>query len=209
MHVEEHKSDSHCGSRSLYKHGDQSSYNDKEDDSEESAISNLGKHSSDHGAYVEVGGSLLQETKPHEEEGKSEDKLTHRLALAFTAENEGNAKCKQWQSKCGYVHLKSYGRDDPRCDCSTYIGTHDDTDSLCQIHQPCIDKRYHHDGRGRRRLNESCDDDTCQHAHKAILGHSSQDAAQTVACKLFQSLAHRFHTEEKKTKRSQKGEKVK
>ena len=149
MHIEEHKSDGHGGSRCLHQHGDQGSYNDKQDDGKETSISHLCQYSRNHRTNIKVICCLLQKTQTHEKKCKTIDKFADGLTLAIVAEDERQAKCKKRQRECCNVDLEANGRDYPRGNSCSDVSTHYDSDGLGEIHQSCINERHNHDSRGR------------------------------------------------------------
>ena len=168
----------------------------------------MSQHACDHVANVHGSGRILQERQAHEEEREAKDELTDTLPMAFSTEYQWHTDSQHRNGKGRYVHLETYGRDNPCCDGSTNVGTHDDTNRLCQRHQSGIHKTHHHHRCSTRRLDKRRDENTRQHTHHTILRHGCQDTAQAVACKLFKALRHSLHTEEKQCQRADKRENV-
>ena len=85
-------------------------------------------------------------------------------------------------------------------DGGTDVGTHDDTDGLRKLQQTGIDKADHHNGCGRRGLDDGCDQNTGQHAQKTVLGESLQQFFHAVARCLLQTIAHGVDAVEEQAK---------
>ena len=145
VHSEEHQCDGHRGSRCLNNHSDDSANDDKEDDGKEGVLRHVCQQVCHHIANVHGGSSLLQERKTHEEERKTENKLTNALSMVLSVEYQWHANRQQGDGKSSDIHFEPHGRDNPCCDSSSDVCTHDDADGLRKRHQTSIHKtNYHH-----------------------------------------------------------------
>ena len=154
--------------------------------------------------YVQIRGSRLQEAQTHKQERETEDELTQTLPAGLMIEYQRQTESQQRNGEGRDIHLKAYSRDNPGSDCSTHVGTHNDTNRLFQRHQASVHKGNHHNGRGTGRLNQSCDKNTCENTHDPIFRHGCQDRAKPVARELCQTLTHDLHSIKEETQRAQK-----
>ena len=110
----------------------------------------MGKHACHHVADIHGGSRFLKERQAHEEERETEDEFTDTLSAALSTEDQRHADGQHRDGESRNVHLETHGRNNPRRNRSTDVGTHDDTDRLRQRHQSGIHETHYHHRRGTR-----------------------------------------------------------
>ena len=193
IHAEEHQRDSHRGGGRLHQHGHHSTHEHEKRDCPETIARQMTEPSCHVRTYFQRFGSLRKQVQAHEQKSETEEKLSPVLRFSFSGKEQRQCDSQQRQRECGDAHFETDQRDDPRRDCSADIGSHDYPDSLTERHQSGIDETDHHDGGCTTGLDECGHTDTCQHAHKTVACHGTEDVTHVITCQFFKPLGHDFH----------------
>ncbi len=77
------------------------------------------------------------------------------------------------------------------------VGSHDDTDRLFQFHHTGVNKTDDHNGRRRRRLDNTGNTSTKCDTLQRSIGHTYKKCLQLITCYKLQAIAHQRHTKQK------------
>ena len=139
------------------------------------------------------------------QDGKADHDGTDALTLFVFAHVEDDADKGQHRAERGglehldqeTVALQAGKTQDPAGNGRTNVASHDNADSLMQLHDATVDKADDHD-RGRTgTLDDSGHAQTQKETFDGVVGQLAQDFLQLSASLFFKSLAHDVHAEQK------------
>ena len=136
---------------------------------------------------------FLHNGNTEEQHTKAQNDLAHMLnQILFNKEVHNRANKQNQRGIGGKIEGGDLSGD--RC---ANIGTHNDANSLSQIHQSGIDESDHHHVRGRGALDHHRNRQADDHGDNAILCCIFQNDAHLFTGGIFQAAGHDRHAEQK------------
>ncbi len=135
---------------------------------------------------------------------KTKENISCRTASpGFSAQHQQNAaqynqiskvfRFNELQKQAAFHRAARIQPQDLRCNRCTDISAHNHADRLPQAQNSGIDKSDHHDGRCRRRLDNSRNSSSHQQSAEQVACHAFQGPFEGWPCGTFQAAAHDGH----------------